>query len=131
MPVQSPAALRKKVLIVEDDRILNSSLQKRFQNSGFDAIPCYDGQEALDLMAREPCDCLLLDLMMPVKDGFAVLAKKSATRCVGAPAYVLTSMGQDEKLQLARELGAKTVFIKSETSAAQVVDAIKKDLGVG
>jgi DNA-binding response OmpR family regulator len=122
--------LPKKILIVEDDPNLNSSLKRRFERNGFEAIACYDGQQALDVMDRQPCDCLLLDLMMPVKDGFAVLAKKPSTRCAAAPAYVLTTMGQDEELQLARELGAKDVFLKSETSASQVVDAIKKDLGV-
>ena len=127
MPTATPV---KKILIVEDDRNLNAALQRRFASSGFKTIACYDGQQALDVMGRQSCDVLLLDLMMPVKDGFAVLAKKASTRCANAPAYVLTTMGQDEKLALARELGAKDVFLKSETSAAQVVEAVKKDLGV-
>lgn len=123
------ATPRKRILIVEDDRNLNTALRRRFEGSGFEAIPCYDGQEALAVMNRQPCDGLLLDLMMPVKDGFAVLAEKPTTRCAAAPAYVLTTMGQDEKLELARQLGAKQVFLKSETSASQVVDAIRRDLG--
>ncbi len=64
--------------------------------------------------------------MMPLKDDFA---EKSSTRCAVAPAYVLTTMGQDDKHELARELGAKQVFLKSETATSQVNDAIRNDLG--
>jgi CheY-like chemotaxis protein len=66
--------------------------------------------------------------MMPVKDGFAVLAKKPATPNAETPVYVLTGMGQDEKLELAKELGARSVFSKHEMSPAEVAATIEREV---
>jgi sigma-B regulation protein RsbU (phosphoserine phosphatase) len=128
MTAELPAAAPKRVLIVEDDRNLNQSLVRKFQRLGFEVIGCYNGEQGIERLAAEPFDCVLLDLMMPVKDGFAVLAKKPSTPNAHTPAYVLTGLGQDEKLALARELGARSVFNKSEMSPAEVAATIQREL---
>jgi DNA-binding response OmpR family regulator len=129
MMIQSPPpAAKKRVLIVEDDRSLNHSLLRKFTRLGFEAIGCYDGEEGIEQLWREHFDCVLLDLMMPVKDGFAVLAKKPATPNAETPVYVLTGMGQDEKLELAKELGARSVFSKHEMSPAEVAATIEREV---
>ena len=118
----------KKILIVEDDKALNASLQRRFRSTGFEATGCFDGQQGMDLLNQGKYDVLLLDLQMPVKDGFAVLAKKGTTANADTPAYVLTGLDQAEKLELARELGAKAVYQKMDMSPAQVAEAIRKEV---
>jgi len=80
-------------------------------------------------MEEKTYDAIILDLMMPIKDGFAVLAKKSSTKNPDTPAYVLTTLGE-EKCELARELGAKMTFIKSQMSASEFIEAVKKDMGL-
>lgn len=122
------ATAKRRVLIVEDDPGMNTALQRKFAKQGFEAAGSLDGEQALELMARERFDCVLLDLMMPKADGFAVLSKKGQTQCAATPAYVLTTVGQEEQLQRARELGARRVYLKSETSAAQVVEDIRQEL---
>jgi CheY-like chemotaxis protein len=71
----------------------------------------------LERLQANAYDGVLMDLMMPMKDGFAVLARKGSTRNADAPAYVLTTLGE-EKRALALELGARKVFLKSEDTAA-------------
>ena len=119
----------KKILVVEDDHSMNDFLQHKFQQFGWETEGCFDGEQGLKLMNRKRYDGIVLDLMMPIKDGFAVLAKKGTTRNATIPVNVLTTLGE-ERCSLARELGAKKTFIKSETSAGQVVEQIKKDMGL-
>lgn len=128
MTAELSVAAPKRVLIIEDDRNLNQSLVRKFQRLGFEVTGCYDGEQGIERLAVEPFDCVLLDLMMPVKDGFAVLAKKPSTPNAHTPAYALTGLGQDEKLALARELGARSVFNKSEMSPAEVAATIQREL---
>jgi CheY-like chemotaxis protein len=72
---------------------------------------------------------ILIDLMMPIKDGFAVLSQRGTAKNPNTPVYVLTTFGE-EKCQLARQLGARKTFIKSEMSAAAVIEEIKRDQGM-
>jgi DNA-binding response OmpR family regulator len=125
-PTQAPA--KKRILIIEDDHNLNQSLGRKFTRLGFEVTGCHDGQEGIEHLSHETFDCVLLDLMMPIKDGFAVLTKKPATLNASIPAYVLTGLGQDEKLALARELGAKHVFSKHEVSPADVAATIEHEV---
>ncbi len=128
MPTATPTPAKKRVLVIEDDRNLNPSLVRKFAKLGFEAVGCFDGQEGLEHLAREPFDCVLLDLMMPIKNGFEVLEQKPQTPNARTPAYVLTALGQEEKIAHARELGARDVFSKSEMSPAQVVETIQTEL---
>lgn len=120
---------KKTFLVIEDDKSMNESLQRKLQKVGFDTEGCFDGEQGLNKMNEKTYDGIMMDLMMPIKDGFAVLAKKPTTKNPGTPVYVLTTLGE-EKRDLALELGAKKAFVKSEMSAAQVVEEIQKDLGV-
>jgi DNA-binding response OmpR family regulator len=115
--------------VIEDDRNLNPSLVRKFTRLGFEAVGCFDGQAGIDHLSREPFDCVLLDLMMPIKNGFEVLEQKPQTANAQTPAYVLTALGQEEKIAHARELGAREVFSKSEMSPAQVVETIQQEIG--
>lgn len=125
-----PIALsRKKILIVDDDRMLNGSLQRKFQHLGYQTEGCFDGEEGLTLMQAEHFDGIVLDLMMPIKDGFAVLAKKGVTMNSDTPAFVLTSMDQ-AKCDLAKELGAYKTFDKVQMSPTEVAWQVEKDLAI-
>lgn len=122
------SAAEKRILIVEDEQVLNQSLARKFEKQGFAVTTCFDGQQAIDHLANDTFDCMLLDLMMPVKDGFAVLTALPNTPNADMPAYVLTTLGQDDKLAEARKLGAKETFLKSEISPRDVVAKIRRDV---
>lgn len=120
---------KKTFLVIEDDKSMNDSLQRKLQNIGFETEGCFDGEQGLNKMNEKTYDGIMMDLMMPIKDGFAVLAKRSTTKNANTPVYVLTALGE-EKCDLARELGAKMTFIKSQMSAAQVIEGVRKDMGM-
>lgn len=122
-------ANKKPFLIIEDDQEVNESLQRKLQKIGFETEGCFDGEQGLNKMNEKTYDGILLDLMMPIKDGFAVLSQRGTTKNPDTPVYVLTTFGE-EKCQLARQLGAKKTFIKAEMSAMKVIEEIKKDQGV-
>lgn len=117
---------KQQFLVVEGDRTLNVGFRRRLQRAGFEAEGCSDGEQALARMNVKNYDGILLDLTMPIKDGFAVLARRALTKNAQTPVYALTTLGE-EKRELARELGARLTFIISETSVAEMMVAIRKD----
>ena len=62
-----------RILIAEDQKDLNKIINKRLVAAGYSVDSCFDGEEALDYMDAAQYDCLILDIMMPKKDGLAVL----------------------------------------------------------
>jgi len=119
---------QKHILIAEDDRSTASALARKFENGGFNVTVCYDGQAALDALAGEKYDVIVLDLLMPNKDGFSVLVEKASTQNKDTPSYVLTNLAGDDKASKARNLGAKDVFFKAEMQIKEVVQKICEDL---
>lgn len=62
-----------KVLYAEDERQLSVAVTEIFKMEGFEVTPVYDGQEALDALGKDYFDVVVLDIMMPKKDGIEVL----------------------------------------------------------
>jgi DNA-binding response OmpR family regulator len=115
---------QKRVLIVEDEKPLQHALELKLQREGYDTISAVNGQEALDLLKKDPFDVVLLDLMMPVVDGFQVLEQHASF--VSKPAiFVLSNLSQREDEERVIALGAKKYFIKSDTPLSVIVDEVK------
>lgn len=79
-----------RILIAEDERDLNALLKKRLENQKYSVDACYDGQEALDYLEMADYDAVILDIMMPKKNGLEVL--KSIRRAKkNTPVLLLTA----------------------------------------
>lgn len=116
---------QKKVLVVEDEKPLSHALDLKLTNEGFAVTTALNGQECLQLLESNSYDIILLDLMMPVVDGFQVLAflqKKGAMPYV----IVLSNLSQPEDEARVKGLGAKKFFIKSDTPLSAIVEEVKK-----
>lgn len=116
---------QKKVLVVEDERPLSHALVLKLTNEGFAVTPALNGQECLQLLEKNNYDIILLDLMMPIVDGFQVLAflqKKGVMPYV----IVLSNLSQPEDEARVKGLGAKKYFIKSDTPLSAIVEEVKK-----
>lgn len=114
----------KSVLIVEDERPLAHALELKLQKEGFKVMVATNGQEGLDLIEKEKFDVVLLDMMMPVMDGFQVLQelqKKPEKPTV----FVLSNLSQREDESRVLEHGAKKYFIKSDTPLSVIVEEVK------
>lgn len=62
-----------RILLAEDERDLNSIITKKLTNDGYSVDSVYDGQEAIDILSYTDYDAIILDIMMPKKDGYEVL----------------------------------------------------------
>jgi two-component system phosphate regulon response regulator PhoB len=115
-----------RILLAEDDRFLRKAAETMLKRSGFTVIPAADGEEALRLAREHVPDLLLLDLIMPKMQGFDVLRElKAQPETAGIPVIVLSNLGQDSDVQLARERGAHDYIIKSNIALEQLVDRVR------
>lgn len=64
-----------KILLAEDDEYLNALVKEELEEAGYSVTACFDGQSAIDVFDKNKFDICLLDIMMPVKDGFTVAKK--------------------------------------------------------
>ncbi|PIS04750.1 MAG: response regulator [Candidatus Buchananbacteria bacterium CG10_big_fil_rev_8_21_14_0_10_42_9] len=122
--------MAKKVLIIEDNQRLIRIYGRIFEKYGYQIIFAPDGNEGLAKMASDSPDVILLDLMLPGKDGFSILEqKKNNSTLAKIPVVVLSNLGQEGDKTKAYDLGANDYLVKSEASINQIVDVVKKYLG--
>lgn len=115
---------QKKVLIVEDEKPLAHALELKLSHEGFNVTVASDGEECLRILREEKFDVLLLDLIMPMLDGFQVLERLK--QLPNQPAvFVLSNLSQHEDEERVLGLGARKFFIKSDTPLTTIVDEVK------
>ncbi len=117
------------VLIVDDVRPMADQYAYDLRRLGqFETLTAFDGDAALETLARESVDCVVLDLEMPGKDGFAVL-RAMRERGLGVPVIVYTGTGNYDRCVQAMRLGAHTFIDKGdpvERVAREVENAIER-----
>ncbi len=119
----------KKILFIEDDNILQKAIGEMLQKEGFECISAFDGKEGLEKIKTEKPDLVLLDLILPRKDGFAVLEEmKKDEKTKEIPVIVLTNLEDFESLQKTMDKGVKAYLVKSEYSLEEVVQKIKETI---
>ncbi len=113
------------LLIVEDEKPIAHALQLKLASEGYRTYITSDGHEALNALSSQSFDGVLLDLIMPRKDGFAVLAEmKEKNNKI--PIIILSNLGQESDKVRCKELGAAGYFVKADISIADAVRAIKQ-----
>ncbi len=120
---------KPKILLAEDDKFISLAYQDGFKRAGFEVIVAYDGVDALDKLKSKKPDLILLDVIMPQKNGFEVLEEiKNNPELKNIPVIILSNLGQDTDIQKGRELGAVDYLIKSNFSMNKVIEKIRKYL---
>jgi two-component system, OmpR family, alkaline phosphatase synthesis response regulator PhoP len=115
----------KKILIAEDDKFLGSAYRVKLTKAGFDIKLCADGQEAIDALKIFTPDIILLDLVMPVKDGFATLEEiKKDENLKNIPVIIASNLGQQEDIDRGKKLGATDYVVKSDLSLEKLIEKI-------
>jgi len=114
----------KKILIAEDDPFLGKIMTNRLQEEGFDVDHAPDGGKALEFIYKNNYALVLLDLVMPVKDGFAVL-KTLKDEKNQTPVMVFSNLSQPEDKKEVMGLGAKGYYIKSDIAVDEVVQIVR------
>lgn len=127
MTEQAKAKKPKKILIVEDERPIAQALELKLTRSGLETKTVYDGEEAVKILKEEKFDLILLDLILPKRDGFVVLNDMKELN-ISTPVIVLTNLSQEEDFKRAKNLGAKDYFVKSDISLSKIVSYINEIL---
>ncbi len=115
---------KKTILIAEDEKPMAMIMERKLKLSGFEVRVVHDGEKAVAAIAEGGVDLVLLDLIMPKMNGFAVMEEMKAKK-IKIPVIVLSNLSQDEDEAKAKDLGAVAFFIKSNVSMEQVVKIVK------
>lgn len=102
-----------RILIVEDERDIADLIAFNLQRAGYEAIKAYDGIEGTEVALRERPDLILLDLMLPGRDGYSVFRElRRDPRTVNTPVIMLTARAQTEDRIQGLEAGADDYLTK-------------------
>lgn len=118
-----------KILIVEDEDVLKRVLQEKFEREKFTVALVEDGDKAFLAAQSFGPDLILLDIMLPKKDGLSVLEEIHADPEMSRiPIIVLSNLGEDEKIKKALSLGAVDYLVKTQHPINEVVEKVKNHL---
>lgn len=115
--------MTNKILVVEDELAISTLLQYNLKQAGYEVIQAFDGQEGLNRAVAELPDLILLDLMLPKKDGMEV-CKELRIQKIGTPIIMLTAKDDEFDKVLGLELGADDYMTKP-FSPREVVARVK------
>jgi two-component system, OmpR family, phosphate regulon response regulator PhoB len=113
-----------RVLIADDDETVRSLLRATLPEDGYDVVEAADGSEALEHIAQQPFDLVLLDWNMPKRPGAEVLEELKRSR-PELPVVVLTAEHQPPHRELAETLGVDA-FLTKPFSPLQLLDTIER-----
>ena len=119
------AVARGKILVVDDEKPIAEILRYNLEQEGYDVILAFDGPEAVQVAHMQRPDLILLDIMLPKKDGFAVC--REIRRTSNVPIIMLTAKDTELDKVLGLELGADD-YVTKPFSAREVVARVKAQL---
>lgn len=115
-----------KTLIIEDEEALALVIQDKLTSKNHETRVVKDGDAAIAAARSFRPNLILLDLILPKKDGFAVLKElKADPELELIPVIVLSNLGEDENIKRALQLGAKDYFVKSQHPINEIVEKIE------
>ena len=95
-----------KILLVEDNEMNKDMLSRRLMKKGYDIVFAMDGQEAIDMAKSEMPDIILMDMVLPVKNGLQATKEiKADSSTSSIPVIALTAHAMDEHRQEAMDAG--------------------------
>ncbi|MDD3480672.1 MAG: response regulator [Patescibacteria group bacterium] len=120
---------KNKVLIVEDDKALLDLYDKKFSHCGYEVIRAEDGQEGVEKAEKSNPDVILLDIMLPVMNGFEVLKKLGKNGVLEkTPVVILSNYGETKNITEGLVSGAVEYLIKVEHTPEEVVNIVEDAL---
>lgn len=116
----------KQILFIEDESALQKTIGESLRQEGFEVLSALDGEIGARIAKEKRPDLIILDLVLPKKDGFEVLeGLKEGEGTKDIPVIVLTNLEDLKGIQRAIDLGATTYLVKSNYRLDEVVEKIK------
>lgn len=117
--------MAKKILIMEDEKTLQGLLKDKLVASGYEVLAVDDGEAGMQVLQEYNPDLILLDMMMPKMDGFAVLEKMKLDNLTDSfPVIVISNSGQPVEIERALSLGIKDYIIKVDFDPVEVLEKV-------
>jgi DNA-binding response OmpR family regulator len=114
------------ILIVEDEDFLIRALEDNLVAEGYKIDIARNGEEAVEKVGENKPDLILLDILMPKKDGFYVLGEiKKNPEWKLIPVIVMSNLGEDTSIKRALKMGADDYFVKSQHPIEEVIEKVK------
>lgn len=119
----------KKVLLLEDDRFLIRMYKVLLEKKGYEVHMLENGGDALSVSKNTKPDIVVLDIIMPKMDGYAVVEElKKDPQTKNIPLVILTNLSQDEDKKRMKDHGVNVYLVKSHISFTEVVNIIEKNI---
>ena len=119
--------MKKTILVAEDDKFIRKLFRLNLTRDDWDIRVAINGQEAIESMDEQPPDMLLLDLLMPVIDGFGVLTHMRE-RGYHIPTIILSNLSQQMDRERSQQLGAIGYYVKSDLDIDELVASMESIL---
>lgn len=118
----------KRILLVEDDKYLIKLYSSKLTREGFEVELAITANEAMHKVMHQKPDAILLDLILPGKDGFQFLEELKTFEHgkIQTPVIVLSNLGQAIDKERTAKLGAKEYLIKSNVSLSDIVETVSR-----
>jgi len=119
----------KTILFIEDEPTIQKSISRFLEKEGYEVKSALDGEIGLETAKKIKPDLILLDLILPKKDGFEVLKelkKEEATKNI--PVIALTNLEESDNIEKVLSLGATAYLIKANYKLEEIVEKIKQIL---
>ncbi len=117
---------KKKILVAEDDDVLRNILVEGLTQAGFEPIGAPDGEAALAEIRKKTPDLLLLDIIMPKKNGMEVLEElRKNPETLTLPVIIISNSGQPVEIERAKKLGVLEFLIKTTFDSNDVLEKVK------
>jgi two-component system chemotaxis response regulator CheY len=110
---KSGIAMTKRILTIDDSKTIRDMLNLTLSEAGYEVLQAVDGEDGIDMLARERVDLVITDINMPKMDGYGVIRHmrdKAEHKCT--PVLVLTTESEAEKRNMARDAGATGWMVK-------------------
>ena len=118
--------MASKILIAEDDQFLCKAMTTKLTKEGYEVKIALDGVQLMEMLKSYFPNLIILDLLMPKKDGFEVIKEvKADPKLKNIPILIASNLGQSSDIQQVLALGATDYLIKSEFTLESLVQKIK------
>ena len=120
----------KKILAVDDEKSIVMVIRVNLEFEGYQVTEAYDGVQALESIAEDKPDLIVLDIMMPEMDGWEVLAHiRENPETEDLPVIMLTALTQDRDIEEATMLGAD-VYLTKPFEPEELILTVKRILAM-
>ncbi len=119
----------KRVLVIEDEKMLAEMYKDKLDQEGFETLSAYDGEEGVEVALREEPDLILLDILLPKKEGTDVLkeVRESGEWGENVPIVMLTNLdSRDYIVEAINKYSPSYYFIKANVELNEMVEKIRE-----